>query len=432
MTNTIWCVPLVRVDVCTTVKAFLDGALLPRGLNHTTITLIPKVSVPTSMDDLRPISLCPAHELTHYLKTRRENSKFELALMLDMSKAYERIEWNFVKKVMRKLGFDHQWIRWIMVCISSVSYSVALNEVENHINRIKIARRSPEVSHLLFTDDSLLFFQANRSQAKKVSELLSLYCDASGQQINRNKSSIFYGRNIPVSIRQQLGLVLEVRNSGGQDKYLGLPALVNKSKAETFKEIIVKVHQKVSGWQGNLLSNGGREPDTLISRVFKGRYFPHDSFLDTEHRSNRSSAWQSILWGKFVLSKGICWQVRSGDHILVRDDLWIPITHPFKIDQGTSIPQAVSTFADFIDRNAGVLKEILIKSIFTASDANAILSFPISLMGGRDKIIWNYTNNDKFSVKLAYHLAFDGPNPNIRSISIIRKEMLLSGESCGK
>lgn len=114
-----------------------------------------------------------------------------------MSKEYDRVEWSFLEEVMRKMGFDERWIDRIMRCISSVSYQVLINreakgnivpsrglrqddplspflfilctevlisqikhaEQEKKLTGLKIARASPPVSHLLFTDDIL--FSAN-------------------------------------------------------------------------------------------------------------------------------------------------------------------------------------------------------------------------------------------------------------------------------
>jgi hypothetical protein len=53
------------------------------------------------------------------------------------------------------------------------------------------------VNHLLFADDSLLFVKANDDGAHEVMELLERYCNASGQRINLDKSSVFFSKGCP-------------------------------------------------------------------------------------------------------------------------------------------------------------------------------------------------------------------------------------------
>ena len=63
-----------------------------------------------------------AFELMHYLEHKKEGKEGFVAIKLDMSKAYDRVEWGFIKQVMEKMGFHEKWIELIMHCITSVSW----------------------------------------------------------------------------------------------------------------------------------------------------------------------------------------------------------------------------------------------------------------------------------------------------------------------
>ena len=52
-----------------------------------------------------------------------------MVVKLDMSKAHDKVEWVFLEKTMTKMCFDNKWIKLIMSCINSVSYSVLINGV---------------------------------------------------------------------------------------------------------------------------------------------------------------------------------------------------------------------------------------------------------------------------------------------------------------
>jgi hypothetical protein len=135
----------------------------------TNIALIPKGSIQTSMRDWRPIALCnvlykmiskvlanrlkgilsqcisdnqsafvpgrfildnamAAIEVIHFMQTKSRGNDRYVALKLDISKAYDRMDWDYLREVMVKMGFNNKWIHWISMCIESVDYSVLVNK----------------------------------------------------------------------------------------------------------------------------------------------------------------------------------------------------------------------------------------------------------------------------------------------------------------
>ena len=146
-----------------------------------------------------------------------------MAFKLDMSKTYDRVEWSFLEEVMRKLRFNERWINFMMICVNFVSYSILVNrgicqgdplspflfllcieslhslipkaDNDGSISRgFSLCRRSPRLTHLLFANNSLLFCRSNRHDYQKVLEILAIYESASGKQINRRKTSIFFSQ----------------------------------------------------------------------------------------------------------------------------------------------------------------------------------------------------------------------------------------------
>ena len=67
------------------------------------------------------------YEVLHAMHSRKIGKKGSLALKLDVSKAYDRVEWAFLKGMMVKMGFPEVWIDWVMCCVSTPSFSVCIN-----------------------------------------------------------------------------------------------------------------------------------------------------------------------------------------------------------------------------------------------------------------------------------------------------------------
>jgi hypothetical protein len=242
------------------VLQVLRGGSIPEGWNETVVVLIPKVQNPDRIKDLHPISLCNvvykliskvlanrlkmilgelispnqsafvpgrfisyntilAYEMSHYMRRKRKGKDVYMALKLDMSKACDRVEWPFLEGMMRKMGFNEEYIQLIMKCVSTVSYRFRVNgdltdvvkpgrglrqgdpispylfllcaegfssllsqaEEEGGLHGIKLAPKAPRVNHLLFADDSLLLVEATVQGVEKINSILQIYAEGSGQ-----------------------------------------------------------------------------------------------------------------------------------------------------------------------------------------------------------------------------------------------------------
>ena len=82
-----------------------------------------------------------------------------------------------------------------LLCVEEFTSLLQKAVLEGNIQGVSICRRAPRISHLLFTDDSLLFCQATYKETKVVLEILKLYVEASSQCINMDKSSVFFSSN---------------------------------------------------------------------------------------------------------------------------------------------------------------------------------------------------------------------------------------------
>ncbi|KAL0457145.1 UNVERIFIED_CONTAM: putative mitochondrial protein [Sesamum latifolium] len=154
-----------------------------------------------------------------------------------------------------------------LLCTESFSSLLQRAEADGHIRGVSICRRAPSISHLLFTDDTLIFSRASQADSRAILAVLDTYRRASEQEINLQKSSVGFSRNTPREVRLQLAVDLNIRVKNRMELYLGLPSKVARSKRDLFATIKDRVWGRITGWNEKWLSQAGKE--ILIKAVIQ-------------------------------------------------------------------------------------------------------------------------------------------------------------------
>ncbi|CAL1375269.1 unnamed protein product [Linum trigynum] len=149
------------------------------------------------------------------------------------------------------------------------------------------------------------------------------------------------------------------------------------------------------------------DPSSLLARVYKGKYFPTGSFLSATARSRPSWGWQSVLYGRQLLLRGLRWQVGNGRSVSALEDSWVPALHPQPpLANPLVLPrEGILKVADLLCPGEGRWSEEKLCQWFSPASIKAIKAIPLSRQDIGDKLIWHETGDGVFSVKSAYHLA---------------------------
>ncbi|KAL0287321.1 UNVERIFIED_CONTAM: hypothetical protein Scaly_2767800 [Sesamum calycinum] len=294
----------INNDIQEAVRDFVCGTPMPRSFKATTIVLIPKLESPQTWNDFRPISLCYvtnkimskllykklshslpnlislaqsgfvtgrlisdniliAQEIIHHLDLRYKNNN--LVIKLDMSKAYDRVNWNFLLSIMEKMGFPTRFLTLIKHAVQNCWFTVLVNkETAGFSKSTSGLRQGDPISPALFiiVADALskgidhlfngnpdMYFQTKCEV--KISHLsyvddviLFTNCKEAGRKANLIANRI---KNITGFSMKALPIT-----------YLGAPLYKGNKRKVLYENLIDKVKNRISGWEHCHLSYGGR------------------------------------------------------------------------------------------------------------------------------------------------------------------------------
>ena len=201
-----------------------------------------------------------AMETIHSMANSKHRAMF---MKLDMAKAYDRVRWEFLYKVLLAFGFAEEWVDWILSRVTSSSFFVIINGepldlfsasrglrkgdplspylfiimaeglgryIKSQVERGLIQGwrwndSLPSYSHLQFVDDTALMGSTRVSEAIKFRRALDIYLKASGQCINDGKSSIYFF-NTPQPIQNRIARILRFHIGSLPLIYLGVPLVL--------------------------------------------------------------------------------------------------------------------------------------------------------------------------------------------------------------
>ena len=337
------CWGIVGTDFCLAIKDFFSSGCLLKQINHSVIALIPKSANACTPSEFRPIACCNViykvisklisgrlalalkkivspsqnaflggrkmsdsiHLIQELLRSySRKRATPRCMLKVDFKKAFDSIQWNFIKNVLLQLGFPTSFVGLIMACVESATYSISVNGqlygffkgrsgirqgdplspylfitcMEYFSRMLLVASESAafrfhpqcefhKITHLAFADDVILLCKGDRESANCLLNQLSIFGQTSGLIVNASKSSIFFG-GTKHSVKSQI-----LRDSGFVEgtipfRYLGVPLSPHRLLASQFSPLLQSLERSIQSWMGKNLSYAGRLE--LLKSVLSG------------------------------------------------------------------------------------------------------------------------------------------------------------------
>eukprot|EP00253_Pinus_taeda_P028919 PITA_28919 len=368
------CWNIIKKDIVRVVEDSRLNRTILKALNTSFIALIPKQNNAQTPERYRPIALCnvvykiiskvaanrlkpllptlvlgeqsgymegrkildniiQAHEVVHSLTSKR---KVGMIMQLDIAKAYDEVNWTYIRKVLSVFGFDHNWIRWVMALVTSSSFSILVNgspseiflpsrglrqgdplslflfilmmeglgrsikhaKVTGKIQGLQLSENGQVLTHQLFVDDTMLEGIPIVKEALAYKQILNDFSMAAGMEVNISKSKLFFF-NTHIAIQRNVSRILGFQRESLPSKYLGVPLTTKPLHKSIWESLIIKMQDKVRKWTIRSLN--------LASRLVLTKGFP---------------IWNKAWENKGVVQKNSFWEIRDGDHTLFWEDKW--------------------------------------------------------------------------------------------------------------
>ncbi|KAL2251924.1 UNVERIFIED_CONTAM: Retrovirus-related Pol polyprotein from type-1 retrotransposable element R2 [Sesamum indicum] len=283
--------PVVGQEVIKAVLDFFSTGKLLKQVNSIILALIPKGAfIPgRSIGD----NILLAQELfTGYNQIRLPP---RCALKVDIRKAYDTVEWDFLLAVLQLFGFPQTFTKWIEECVTTASFSIGLNGNPHgfFVGACGLRQGDPlspylfvlviedmqftyhwkcepaKVFQLGFADDLLLFCRADLDSLRVLKMGLDRFAEWSGLRLNVQKSHVIISRSAQ-GWKDQILAAMGFQEGHLPMRYLGIPLLSSRLSISDCQPLLLKIDAHIQGWEGISLSYAGRK--RLRNFLWKGTY----------------------------------------------------------------------------------------------------------------------------------------------------------------
>jgi len=358
---------------------FLNGKLL-KEVNHTILALIPKVSTPNSVLDYRPISCCNvvykciSKIITNRIKDglddivdinqsafipgRRISDNILLvqelmhnyhrnvgppkcAFKVDIQKAYDTVDWDFLRSLLKAFGFHARMVSWIMTCVTTSSFSIGVNGniygffrgkrglrqgdpmspylftmvmeyltliLKDLVHNSSVFRfhntcKKQRIINICFADDLFLFSRGDLCSAKVLMTGLERFKNASGLVPSVAKSTVFFG-NVSTDVKLSILRLISFEEGCLPVRYLGVPLISTRLLYRDCKILVEKLEARIQNWKNKSLSFAGRLQ--LIRSVLSSMHIYWASVFILPDRiiSDLEKRMRVFLWSHGIMKKG--------------------------------------------------------------------------------------------------------------------------------
>ncbi|XP_075663170.1 uncharacterized protein LOC142632688 [Castanea sativa] len=240
-------------DVAAAVLSCLNSAHILAGINHTYLTLIPKVKSLEHVTEFRPIALCNIvyKLISKVLANRLKVILPDKAISDNILVAFETLHHMKTRKL-GKIGSMH----------GDLFHPGEWRTKREHCPFKRPQTRRPIVTISLFAllrRPKCSHPTSCISDIKAIQGILDLYEKAFGQHINKEKTALFFSKVVSMTTKNDIKNFLGVPEIKEYEKYLGLPAVVGRNRSASLNFIKERVWGKIQGWKEKLLSQAGKE-----------------------------------------------------------------------------------------------------------------------------------------------------------------------------